>query len=77
MIPRLPLTLDAPAMLGRPGRQGVEMLDQALAEPYWLDDLDLARRHLAREYALIGCLIEANPITVGGVRGHSAALETP
>ena len=48
-----------------------------LEEPYWLDDLDLARRHLAREYAPIGCLIEANPITLGGVQGMAQLWKRP
>jgi hypothetical protein len=70
MIPPAALvTLDTTGMLDTPGRQAVDTLDHALAEPYWLEDLDLARRHLAREYAQTGCLIEANPITVGGIRG--------
>jgi hypothetical protein len=72
-----PVTLDTTGMPDTPGRQGVQMLDHALAEPYWLDDLDLARRHLAREYAPVGCLIEANPITVGGVRGMAQLYTRP
>jgi hypothetical protein len=72
-----PVTLDTAGMPDTPGRQGVDMLDHALAEPYWLDDLDLARRHLAREWAPIGCLIEANPITVGGVRGMAQLWKHP
>ena len=72
-----PVTLDTTSTPDTPGRQGVHMLDHALAEPYWLDDLDLARRHLAREYAPIGCLIEANPIIVGGVRGMAQRYKRP
>ncbi|MFY9778174.1 MAG: hypothetical protein WAK28_26705 [Trebonia sp.] len=78
MIPRAaPVTLDTTGTQDTPGRQGVQMLDHALAEPYWLDDLDLAQRHLAREYAPVGCLIEANPITVGGVRGMAQLYKRP
>ena len=55
----------------------LDILDRALGEPYWLDDLDLARRKLARDYAQIGCLIEANPITVGGVRGMTQLWKMP
>jgi hypothetical protein len=51
------------------GTMSLDIIDRALREPYWLNDLGLARRKLARDYAQIGCLIEANPITVGGVRG--------
>ena len=78
MTPRAaPVTLDTTGTPDTPGWQDVHMLDHALAEPYWLDDLDLARRHLAREYAPIGCLIEANPITVGGVRGMAQLYKRP
>jgi hypothetical protein len=78
MIPRAaPVTLDTTGMPDTPGRQGVDIYDHALAEPYWLEDLDLARRHLAREWAPIGCLIEANPITVGGVGGMAQLWKHP
>ena len=59
------------------GTMSLDILDRALGEPYWLDDLDLARRKLARDYAQIGCLIEANPITVGGVRGMTQLWKMP
>jgi hypothetical protein len=55
----------------------LDILDRALDEPFWLDDLDLARRKLARGYAQIGCLIEAKPITVGGVRGMAQIWKQP
>jgi hypothetical protein len=78
MTPRAaPVTLDTTGVPDTPGRQGVHILDHALAEPYWLEDLDLARRYLAREYAPNGCLIEANPITVGGVRGMAQLYKRP
>jgi hypothetical protein len=52
MTPRAaPVTLNTTGTPDTPGRQGVDILDHALEEPYWLDDLDLARRHLAREWA--------------------------
>jgi hypothetical protein len=78
MTPRAaPVTLNTTGTPDTPGRQGVDILDHALEEPYWLDDLDLARRHLAREWAPIGCLIEANPITVGGARGMAQLWKHP
>jgi hypothetical protein len=48
-----------------------------LDEPYWLEDLDLARRKLAHDYSMIGCLIEAFPVTVGGVRGMAQLFKVP
>jgi hypothetical protein len=53
------------------------ILDRASTAPYWLNDLDLARRYLARQYAARGCLIEANPITVGAVRGIAQIYKLP
>lgn len=54
----------------------LNILDYALDYPYWLDDLDLARREFAREYASAGCLIEADPITVSNVRGMAQIWKT-
>jgi hypothetical protein len=48
-----------------------------LTEPYWLEDLDLARRTLAQAYGTIGCLIEAVPVTIGGVRGMAQLFKVP
>lgn len=59
------------------GTMSLDISDRALTEPYWLDDLDLARRKLARDYAQIGCLIEANPITVGGVQAMTQIWKVP
>jgi hypothetical protein len=59
------------------GVMSLDILDRALTEPYWLDDLDLARRKLARDYAQMGCLIEADPITVGGIRGMTQLYKVP
>jgi hypothetical protein len=78
MTPRAaPVTLNTTGTPDTPGKQGVNILDHALEEPYWLEDLDLARRHLAREWAPSGCLIEANPITVGGVRSIAQLWKHP
>lgn len=78
MTPRAaPVTLNTTGTPDTPGKQGVDILDHALEEPYWLEDLDLARRHLAREWAPSGCLIEANPITVGGVRSMAQLWKHP
>lgn len=48
-----------------------------LTEPYWLEDLELARRKLARDYGEIGCLIEASPVTLGGVQGMAQLFKVP
>lgn len=48
-----------------------------LTEPYWLEDLDLARRKLAHDYGTIGCLVEAVPVTIAGSRGMAQVFKVP
>ncbi|WP_433337453.1 hypothetical protein [Spirillospora sp. CA-294931] len=50
---------------------------RALTEPYWLDDLDQARHKLACDYGEAGCLIEADPISVGGTMGMVQLFKVP
>lgn len=47
-----------------------------LTEPVWLDNLPALRRHLAHEYAQMGCLIEADRVRVGtGPEAADAAYQ--
>ncbi len=48
---------------------GLSVENTPLAEPFWLENIPAMRRNLAHEYARIGCLIEAEPVVLGGVRG--------
>lgn len=40
-----------------------------LGEPAWLEDVPALRRNLARNYAGHACLIEADPVPIGGMWG--------
>lgn len=51
--------------------------DRPLTEPFWLEDLDSARRKLAHDYGKAGCLIEAEPISVGGVPAMHQLVKFP
>lgn len=42
-----------------------------LTEPVWLDNLPALQRHLAHEYSAMGCLVEADRVSVG--QGSEAA----
>ena len=42
-----------------------------LTEPVWLDNVPALQRHLAQQYAGMGCLVEADRVTVG--RGPESA----
>jgi hypothetical protein len=46
-----------------------DLKNSRLSEPAWLENIPVMRRNLAAEYAEMGCLIEAEPVTLGGVRG--------
>jgi hypothetical protein len=82
-----PAVYDAPGWYRNPDTDGwidprtgagISMtIRHELTEPYWLEDLDLARRKLAHDYGGIGCLIEAVPVTVGGVRGMAQLFKVP
>ncbi|MCI2421353.1 hypothetical protein MOQ72_28320 [Saccharopolyspora sp. K220] len=50
-------------------RISVKLKNTPLAESAWLEDIPTMRRNLAFEYARFGCLIEAEPVVLGGVRG--------
>lgn len=49
----------------------------ALTEPAWLENVPAMRYNLAVEYAQMGCLIEAEPVTLGGVRGVCQVVKVP
>lgn len=73
----LPITIDTAGL--EPLSQGqwrdpttgdnitVSFDNRPLTEPFWLEDLAGARRKLAHDYGGAGCLIEADPISLGGV----------
>jgi hypothetical protein len=48
-----------------------------LGEPAWLEDVPAMRRNLAAGYAQMGCLIEAEPVVLGGVRGVCQVVKAP
>ena len=48
-----------------------------LAEAAWLENVPAMRRNLAHEYAQLGCLIEAEPVVLGGVRGVCQVVKAP
>ena len=48
-----------------------------LGEPVWLEDVPAMRRNLANEYAKAGCLIEAEPVVLGGVPGVCQVVKVP
>lgn len=51
--------------------------NSALTETAWLEDIPAMRRNLTAAYAQIGCLIEAEPIVLGGVRGVCQVVKVP
>jgi hypothetical protein len=56
---------------------GLEIKNSALTEPYWLEDLEWARRELAKAYGEMGCLIEAEPIWIGQAQGMAQIFKVP
>ncbi|MGI5231745.1 hypothetical protein [Actinoallomurus sp. CA-142502] len=48
-----------------------------LSEPAWLENIPAMRHNLAVEYAQMGCLIEAEPVVLGGVRGVCQVVKAP
>jgi hypothetical protein len=55
----------------------LDLKNSPLAEPVWLEDVPAMRRNLAIEYARLGCLIEAEPVVLGGVRGVCQVAKAP
>lgn len=55
----------------------LEFKNSPLAEPAWLENIPAMRRNLAAEYARMGCLIEAEPVVLGGVRGVCQVVKAP
>jgi hypothetical protein len=51
--------------------------DSPLAESVWLENMPAMRRNLAAEYAEAGCLIEAEAVVLGGVRGVCQVVKVP
>ncbi|MDX6738760.1 TY-Chap domain-containing protein [Actinocorallia sp. A-T 12471] len=58
------------------GRTTLETDLEPPDDPHWLDDLDAARRALARDHAATGCLISADPVTVGSITGLAQLYKT-
>lgn len=55
----------------------LKMDSMPLTEPAWLEDIPAMRRKLTFDYGKIGCLIEAEPVVVGGVRGVCQVAKAP
>ncbi|QKG19812.1 hypothetical protein [Actinomadura verrucosospora] len=51
--------------------------DSRLGEEAWLENVPAMRRNLATAYAQMGCLIEAEPVVLGGVRGVCQVVKAP
>ncbi|WP_436497001.1 TY-Chap domain-containing protein [Actinokineospora sp. HUAS TT18] len=58
-------------------RISLKVVDSPLTEPAWLEDIPAMRRNLAHGYASGGCLIEAEPVVIGGVRGVCQVAKVP
>jgi hypothetical protein len=58
-------------------RISLDLKNSPLAGPVWLEHIPAMRRNLAAEYARIGCLIEAEPVVLGGVRGVCQVMKAP
>ncbi|GAA0239384.1 hypothetical protein GCM10009527_039990 [Actinomadura nitritigenes] len=54
-----------------------KVTNSPLGEPAWLEDVSAMRRNLAAGYARMGCLIEAEPVVLGGVRGVCQVVKAP
>ncbi|GAA3224795.1 TY-Chap domain-containing protein [Actinocorallia longicatena] len=55
----------------------LKIQDFPLTETHWLDDLETARRNLAASYSQHGCLIQADPVWIGGVPGMAQVFKIP
>jgi hypothetical protein len=55
----------------------LKLQNSPLTEPVWLEDIPAMRRNLAVGYARMGCLIEAEPVMLGGVRGVCQVVKVP
>ena len=55
----------------------VVLQNSRLNEAAWLEDVPAMRRNLAAEYASAGCLIEAEPVVLDGVRGVCQVVKVP
>jgi hypothetical protein len=55
----------------------VDFTNSPLNEPFWLEDLDAARRKLAHDYGQLGCLVEADSISFGGVPAMYQLIKIP
>lgn len=55
----------------------LKLNNSPLTEPAWLENIPAMRRNLAIEYAQMGCLIEAEPVVLGGVRGVVQVVKVP
>ncbi|MFD3525036.1 TerD family protein [Streptomyces sp. NPDC058653] len=58
-------------------RVSLVVKDSPLTEAVWLEDVPAMRRSLAGSYARMGCLIEADAVVVGGVRGVAQVVKVP
>jgi hypothetical protein len=58
-------------------RISLNLENSPLAEPAWLENIPAMRRNLAVEYARMGCLIEAEPVVLGGVHGVCQVVKVP
>lgn len=55
----------------------LQVKNSPLTEPAWLENIAAMRRKLAVDYGRQGCLIEAEPVVLGGVRGVCQLVKMP
>ncbi|GGK27790.1 hypothetical protein GCM10011583_69750 [Streptomyces camponoticapitis] len=58
-------------------RVSLTVTNSPLTETAWLEDIPAMRRNLAASYPRMGCLIEAEPVVLGGVRGVCQVVKVP
>ncbi|MFI6695900.1 TerD family protein [Streptomyces sp. NPDC050433] len=58
-------------------RVSLTVKNSPLTETAWLEDVPAMRRNLAASYAGMGCLIEAEAVVLGGVRGVAQVVKVP